>query len=609
MAIPSRTKLAKYFAELQRIEEHRSLTAEKQIRKLYTEMLTNLQGFLGVEFAKFAEDDVLKYSTLAQKGEYARFLEEVQAKVNYISPKVNKVITDTVKDVYKTAYEGMVEAVAKSVNDEELAKTLSGIKLTQPQVIKAAVNNPVSKLTLSKTLEKSRKQIIYNIKQTVTVGIMNGDRMSTMANRIKNDVDQNYRKAMLIARTEVHRVRETGHNNSSNEIDKKLAEADSKYRMVKIWRSKQDIKTRRTSKADHVKMHGQVVLQEEEFNLGDTTAPCPGESGKAHHDCNCRCRISRDLWSDEEFFEATGRHFKKVEKPKETKNAELTDQSNIYELKHNIKGKEDVEKHMQDMSAEQREIWKKNITTTKYKIEEETEEGYQAYNRNTDEVTLFNTSSASTFFHETSHAIDKKIAKLNITYSGKELRGSKWIDKRTKSYDFNGASSIAEELYGIDREKNYAKDITTVYEWAGVSHNGIETLENAQDTYTKIKNKIKEFGQKYGDDAMETLSDMIDATTRGEYPLWIITGGHGKEYWESATYKEFSEAWAEISSLKATGQNKAYEEISMILPEKCRVVNTVYEVVYNDKPFERTFRKETDSKISEQIWKIEANPI
>ena len=319
MAIPSRTKLAKYFAELQRIEEHRSLTAEKQIRKLYTEMLTDLQGFLGVEFAKFGEDDVLKYSTLAQKGEYARFLEEVQAKVNYISPKVNKVITDTVKDVYKTAYEGMVEAVAKSVNDEELAKKLSGIKLTQPQVIKAAVNNPVSKLTLSKTLEKSRKQIVYNIKQTVTVGIMNGDRMSTMAKKIKNDVDQNYRKAMLIARTEVHRVRETGHNNSSNEIDKKLAEADSKYRMVKIWRSKQDIKTRRTSKADHVKMHGQVVLQEEEFNLGDTTAPCPGESGKAHHDCNCRCRVSRDLWSDEEFFEATGRHFRQIEKPEPVK--------------------------------------------------------------------------------------------------------------------------------------------------------------------------------------------------------------------------------------------------------------------------------------------------
>lgn len=327
MAIPSRTRLQRYFAELQKIEEHRSLNAEKQIQKLYKEMLTNLQGFIGVEYAKYAEDDKLTYATLAKKGEYARFLEEVQAKVNYISPKVNKAITETVKDVYKLAYEGMVNAVAKSVNDKELEKLLSGIHLTPAQVIKAAVNNPVNKLTLSKTLEKNRKQIVHNIKQTVTVGIMNGDSMPTMANKIKNDVDQNYRKAMLIARTEVHRVRETGHNDSSQALDKKLAEADYKYRMVKEWRSKQDNATRHTKLANHIEMHGKVVLQDEDFDLGNgVTAPCPGQSGKAYHDCNCRCRISRDLWSDEEFFKATGKHFPKAEASEPEKQPEKVEE-------------------------------------------------------------------------------------------------------------------------------------------------------------------------------------------------------------------------------------------------------------------------------------------
>lgn len=318
MAIPSRTRLQRYFAELQKIEEHRSLDAEKKIQKLYKEMLTNLQGFIGVGYAKYAEDDKLTYATLAKKGEYARFLEEVQAKVNYIAPQVNKAITEAVKDVYKLAYEGMVNAVAKSVNDKDLEKLLSGIHLTPAQVIKAAVNNPVNKLTLSKTLEKNRKEIVYNIKQTVTVGIMNGDSMPTMAKKIQNDVDQNYRKAMLITRTEVHRVRETGHNDSAQALDHKLAEADYKYRMCKEWRSKQDRVTRHTRLANHVKMHGKIVLQDEDFDLGNgVTAPCPGQSGKAYHDCNCRCRISRDLLSDAEFFEKTGRHFPKVEKPKE----------------------------------------------------------------------------------------------------------------------------------------------------------------------------------------------------------------------------------------------------------------------------------------------------
>lgn len=319
MAIPDRKKLAELFADMQRIEEHRTLTSEKQIRKLYKEMLTDLQGFLGVEYAKYSEDDALTYTTLARKGEHARFLEEVQARVNNIMPKVNKTINDVVEKMYKTAYDGMVNAVSKAVNDKELTKLLKGIVLTPAQVIKAAVNNPVSKLTLSKTLEKNRKQIVYNIKQTVTVGIMNGDRMSTMARKIQNDVDQNYRKAMLISRTEVHRVRETGHNDACSSIDNTLSEAGSEYRMVKIWKSMRDEKVRKTSKADHRKMEGQVVLQDEDFDLGrGVTAPCPGQSGTAYNDCNCRCYVSHDLMNDEEFFQATGRHFKKIEKPKET---------------------------------------------------------------------------------------------------------------------------------------------------------------------------------------------------------------------------------------------------------------------------------------------------
>lgn len=310
MAVPNRKTLAKYFAELQKIEEHRSAELEKNIRSLYRELLKELQQFLGVEYANYAEDDRLTYSALAKKNEYARFLEEVQKKVNDISPKVSAEIIETVKEMYRTAYEGMINAVAKSVNDKELSEKLRGIYLTQPQVIKAAVNNPVSKLTLSKTLEKNRKKIVYNIKQTVTVGIMNGDTMSSMANKIKNDVNQNYRKAMLIARTEVHRVRETGHNSAADSVDSTLKTAGSDYRMVKTWKSKQDIKVRRTDKANHVKLHGQTVLQDEDFDLGDgVKAPCPGQSGVAAHDCNCRCRISRDLLNDQEFFRLTGRHF------------------------------------------------------------------------------------------------------------------------------------------------------------------------------------------------------------------------------------------------------------------------------------------------------------
>lgn len=323
---PSNEGLAELFAELQRIEESRSLKAEKEIGKIYKTLLNDLQEFVGGEYAKYAEDDVLTYAMLQQKGQYARFLEEVRDKANGISPKIKKTITDTCEDIYKLAFDGMTNAVKLSANDKELSKILSGLKLTQPQVIKAATTNPIAKLTLSKTLEKHRKEIIYSINKTVTNGIMNGDRLTTMANRIKNEVGINYRKAMLVARTETHRVRETGHNDSAMEISNALQEADSDYRMVKIWRSMEDSKVRHTRLANHRKANGQVVLEDEEFELENgVKALCPGQSGTPYNDCNCRCYASHDLWSDDEFFQATGRHFPKTVKSNKSNTQNLDD--------------------------------------------------------------------------------------------------------------------------------------------------------------------------------------------------------------------------------------------------------------------------------------------
>lgn len=312
--IPSRSRLQELFAEMQRIEEHRSKSAEKEIAKIYKEMLKELRRSLGEWYGRYATDDIITYSMLIRNSEYARFVEEVQKKIDTRYSLVSKTITSLVTDTYNMAYVGMVKAVGSAINDEHLATMLSAIKLTPAQVIKAAVNNPISKLTLSKTLEKSRKKIVYNIKNTITNGLINGDRMSTMANKIKDDVDQNYRKSMLIARTEVHRVRETGHDDAAKTIDNTLVSANSEYRIIKRWKSMQDNSVRKTPKADHRKMNGQIVLQDEKFDLGrGVTAPCPGQSGKAYHDCNCRCTVIHDLMDSSEFFQATGRYFHDVQ--------------------------------------------------------------------------------------------------------------------------------------------------------------------------------------------------------------------------------------------------------------------------------------------------------
>lgn len=323
-----------YFSQTRRIAEHREKEAEKAIRKMYREMLKELQGFLGQEYAALAEDDQLTYAILQAKGQNARFLEEVQRNIDNISPRVMREITAAVEETYKTVYAGMVEAVEKSSNLDELKINLEGVKGVTAETVKAAVENPISGLTLSDTLEKHRKEVIYEIKQQIGIGLTQGDRYSTMARRVSDRLNMDYRKSVRIVRTEAHRVREAGAQDSAAAIQDKLKDADSEYRLVKIWRTAQDervrpqraaykrkagTKARKKNTAglrssltapNHVKMEGQTVLVDEPFDLGGgAKAMAPGLSGVAGHDINCRCKAVRRIMTDAEFYEATGRHF------------------------------------------------------------------------------------------------------------------------------------------------------------------------------------------------------------------------------------------------------------------------------------------------------------
>lgn len=289
--------LEKYLAELRRIESHRSVRSERRIRKLYKGILDNLRSFLGVEYATLAESDKLTYELLQRKGEYARFLEEIDARLSGITPEVSRELRELVTDTYELAYIGMIEAVEKaSGNLEALREELVGLKTVSPEAVKVAVENPIAGLTLADTLERNRKEIVYNIKRAIGVGLINGDRMSTMASRFKSSLNEDYKKSIRIARTEAHRIREAGHGDAAREVDSALSEGTSGMRMVKTWRSMSDERVRKTNKANHKKMDGAQVGVDEYFDLGRGVKTLePGNSGDAANDINCRCYVSYDL--------------------------------------------------------------------------------------------------------------------------------------------------------------------------------------------------------------------------------------------------------------------------------------------------------------------------
>lgn len=323
-----------YLAQARRIEEHREAQAEVGMRKAFKNLLKNLQGFLGEEYANNSEDGKLSYEILQKKARYARFIDEVEKKVIKGTEESSNIVKKTVDDTYKAAFDGMIDAVKKADgNSEELKKAFKSVKYVKPETLKKAVENPVSGLTLKDTLEKNRAEIVYNIKQTVGIGLQNGDRYETMAKRVAESLDGDYQKAIRIVRTETHRVQQAGKLESALAIDEKLKKGNSGMRYYKIWRTSKDERVRKPkgkNKANHRKMEGVTILVDEEFDLGHgVKAMAPGMSGDAGNDINCRCRLSFRLKKAE----------KDIEKPAENDIIKVEECQNINELSNYLDSK------------------------------------------------------------------------------------------------------------------------------------------------------------------------------------------------------------------------------------------------------------------------------
>ncbi len=301
--------------DLKRIEEHRETLTEKKIRKIYKSLMKELNAFVAEEYFLYADGKgVLSYATFQEKAREARFLEEVVKQVDGITPEIKKEMMKLVEETYTNCYQGMGNAVKKASNTEMLAKAMTDTTL-RPEVLKQAFNNNISKLTLPQVLEKHRQEIIYNIKQELTIGMINGDRYEQMARRISDKVDISYNKATNIVRTESHRNIESGLFDCAENIAQSVDGSGLVY--VAIWRTMKDERVRpnvrrktkkgwktykSTNGADHQKMEGKTIRVGDFFEFSDgVKTKCPSKSGVARHDCNCRCFLEYDVMTEEEF--------------------------------------------------------------------------------------------------------------------------------------------------------------------------------------------------------------------------------------------------------------------------------------------------------------------
>lgn len=250
---------------------------ERTLKMAYTSLLGDMNKVISNTYAKLDDNDLIgslqKYHRKDNVEKTLTSLINEFSKVKYRG--MYNQLRDQLLFAYQYYYTGLTEVSGKSYKLLPLKK----------EWLTATIENELSGLTLKQTLQRDRQNIIYSLKSNLIQGVNRGESYSQMAKRMKDVVNGDYQKAVRIARTETHRVKEAGTYESALKGEK------AGIKQVKTWNSSNDGRTRK----EHRRLDGKTIPLDEYFRLGSAKTLKPGDTGRAEHDVNCRCFLTYEI--------------------------------------------------------------------------------------------------------------------------------------------------------------------------------------------------------------------------------------------------------------------------------------------------------------------------
>ncbi len=250
---------------------------EKTLKRAYTSLLGDMNNVISNTYAKLDDNDLI--NSLMKYHRKDNVEQTLTSLINEFSKAKYKGMYNQLREqllfAYQYYYTGLTEVAGKSY-------TLTPLK---KEWLTATIENEIAGLTLKETLQRDRQNIIYSLKSNLIQGVNRGESFSTMAKRMQKVVNNDYQKAVRIARTEVHRCREAGTYESA------LKGEQAGIKQMKTWNSSNDGRTRR----EHRRLDGKTIPMDEYFRVGSAKALKPGATGRAEHDINCRCFLTFEI--------------------------------------------------------------------------------------------------------------------------------------------------------------------------------------------------------------------------------------------------------------------------------------------------------------------------
>lgn len=527
-----------------------------------------------------------------------QFSEMVDAVTDRIA-NVNQLAADYVNGQMPAMYRYNYNGSLREVQRDAEASGISGIAFNMIDDATVArmqkqgeVTLPKRKIDVPKDKQWNKKAINAQMMQ----GIIQGESIPQMSKRLREVTDMNKTSSIRNARTMTTEAENGGRLDSMKEAE------DMGLEYEKTWVSTHDERTR----LSHALMDGETVGLDEPFSNGLMYPADP--SGAPEEVYNCRCSLVRklvgfkgkhiDAAGYEPTYFADAQQAAAENPPTETELHEPVEEFVPYmENVPDFHGKENVSETLRNMEREEAEVWNNYMRGLNYEIVSSEDNDTEFFTVGTKDVKLFNDSTEDTFFHETAHGIDNGAINGTIEISGsrKVIGSDEWREAPTFSDTISSASEAAQAIYDLN-ENAWEEDKTAFMQWAKMKD---------EEDFESLIHAVRNFEKEYGDAAGGVLSDMIDAQTFGKYPMNFVSGGHGADYWQKNANRTTREAWAEISSLKAAGNQKAIDALAEILPNRVKSEETIYDIVFKGgAAYEHEESTTSNTRISKTVWRF-----
>lgn len=251
---------------------------ERDLIKAYGSALKDIKQLIADMFEKYG--DQVTYKDMVAYQRLTNLELSIAKQIKTLTGKGKRTVEKAFRDIVTESFTATGTAIQKSL------EVTVGFGVMNEQVIKAAILNPMQRITWSDALQENSAKYLSQIKTELSQGLIKGEGYAKIAKRLEKSTEMSANKTIRIVRTEGHRAQSVGRKLAADKVEGAADRLGIKVK--RVWVATSDDRTRDSHKA----MDGKEADDDGLFTLpSGVRTEGPGMSGVAEEDINCRCTV------------------------------------------------------------------------------------------------------------------------------------------------------------------------------------------------------------------------------------------------------------------------------------------------------------------------------